>query len=235
MSCMICAINDRLTIGWKLSIQLMSGGLANWFVGLILIVVFTIVKVSFVFYLIDTIFRMTLMIVLFPLLTIAYAFKVTRQWANEGLKIILNCSALACFIGILLGMVLVAMQKIIELYGGLGISSDNEASAGPQALVILLLVFLIKSSLTVAKAVTDGLVGGGTEASFASKGAKVLAWVGMRLLAVVTSNLTAGIEKQMERHEFTRRILEIRNKMRKAAGRMNAEQAPKKPTPPGGS
>ena len=39
MGCMICGINDRLTIGWKLSLQLMSGGVANWFGGILLIVV----------------------------------------------------------------------------------------------------------------------------------------------------------------------------------------------------
>jgi len=234
MGCMICGINDRLTLGWKLSIQLMSGGISNWFGGILLIVVFTIVKVSFVFYLIDTIFRMTLMLVLFPLLIIAYAFKPTKPWSITAFKIILNSSALACFIGVLLGMVLAALQKIIEMYAGFGVPSDNQSSAGSQTLIILLLAFLLKSSLTVAKAITDGFVEGGTDPSFASKGAKILAWVGMKLLSAISEGATSGLEAWMEKHEWTKRILEIRDKIKKASRRMQIKNAMQKPKPPEG-
>lgn len=228
MGCMICSINSRLSLGYALSTKLMSGGLMNWLSGLILAFVFIVIKVSFVFYLIDTVFRMTLMIVLFPLLTIAYAFQVTRRWSIEALKILLNCSALACFIGIILAMVLLAIQKVIEIYQGIGVGADADADTGPQVIVVLLLAFLVKSSLDVAKSITDGLVGGGTEANFASQGAKILAWVAMRIASAISDGVTDPIEKALEKYEFIKKIRNMKKKIQKLANRAGM-QAPSKP------
>ena len=93
MSCMLCAMSSRLAVGMKLATFLMRGFVMT-LTGIVLWVVFFIVRISFVFYVVDATFRMGMMVILFPLLVIAYPFKVTRTWANKGFNIIISVSAL---------------------------------------------------------------------------------------------------------------------------------------------
>ena len=218
MKCMICGVSSRLSIGFKLSeILRHQGGVLNWLMSLLLSLCFIIVRVTFVFYLVDTTFRMTMMLVLFPLLIISYAFSVTRGWATTGFKIILNVSALIMFIGVTMAMILNAVEIVIDNFDGLAVRTGEEADNTIVFLVILLLAFLVISSMEIAKTLTDGLVGGGTEASFASQGATVLAWIAKRGVNLLTIGATAGINAYIEKNEKLKKARDRIKNMRKKA------------------
>ena len=223
MKCMICSISSRLSLGFRLGVQLRAGTPADWIAGALLSICFIIVKMTFVFYLVDAVFRMTMMLVLAPLLILAYPFKPTRPWTVQGVKIIFNVSALMMFMGVVLSMVLLAIQEVITNYQGLKPSPDIEGDNSGIWMVVLLLAFLTIGSLDIAKAVTDGLVGGGGQNGFSSKGAKILAWIGKRLLDSISSGATKLVYKYAEKNEKIRDFLkkkeEINKELRKLAGR----------------
>ena len=86
MNCMICAVNERLSFGNFLAYQVMRApGITPTLVGLLVLCCFTIIKLAFVFYLVDTVFRFTMMIVLLPLLIMGYAFPQTKG-ERHGVK-----------------------------------------------------------------------------------------------------------------------------------------------------
>lgn len=193
MKCMICSINSRIDIGRNLFPTLRCYSLL---VAALVWSMFTILKVAYVFYLVDATFRMTMMLVLWPLLIVSFAFKQTRGWAKTGFLIILNVSALMMFMGIVLAMVLLAFEQVIIDNGNLYIEGLEDTSVDVDVLalciVLLLIAYLAMSSMKVAQAVTNGLVGGGGEAGFASHGAKIAAWAAKRIFDVCSGGVSKG-------------------------------------------
>ena len=58
MNCMICAVNERLTLGFYLSFKVMAApGFMPLITGLFILLCFTFVKLGFVFYLVDSIYK----------------------------------------------------------------------------------------------------------------------------------------------------------------------------------
>ena len=225
MKCMICAINSRLSLGYKLAwIMRNSGGVVPWLMAVALIVIFWIIKMSFVFYLVDATFRMTMMIVLFPLLILAYAFQKTRKWANAGFLVIINVSAFMMFIGVVLAMILMAIEQIIidnnNFYQD---AEQKDADTMVVSLSMMLLGFLALSSMGIANGLASSLVGGGGDSDFAKKGAKVLAAGARKLANVITGGATAGLNAYIESHEklkeMKEKIEKIKKKANKLAGR----------------
>ena len=114
MNCMICTVNERLTLGFFLSFKVMDApGFMSLITGLFILICFTIVKLGFIFYLVDSIFRFTMMAIILPILVMSYAFKQTSSWAKNGFLTIINSAALMMFMGIMMSMALLAMEKII--------------------------------------------------------------------------------------------------------------------------
>lgn len=203
MSCMLCAMSSRLAVGMKLATFLFHD-IKTFFFGIVIWVVFLIVRVSFVFYVVDATFRMGMMIVIFPLLVMAYPFKVTRSWANKGFNIILNVSALMMFMGIVLAATMLALQFVVDESGGLEFDPAESVGAFPLCITVLLIAFLALSSMDVAKSITDKLVGGGVTANFAKQGAGVLASLGKKAFGIATG--AAG--KLLKSTKFGKKVSE---------------------------
>jgi len=191
MECMICAVNERMNFGYRLAWRvILAPGFMALVLGLIMIAVFTFIKLGFVFYLVDSIFRFAMMVLMLPLLIMSFAFKATRSWTTKGFLTILNSGALMMSIAIVMFICLAGIQQILA-------DNQNILDGDPAAfadfsvplLMILLVVFLIVASMGVAKSIADKLVGGGGDANFQKRAAKLAASVGKFFLAKITAGL----------------------------------------------
>lgn len=190
MNCMICAVNERLTLGFFLSFQVMAGpGFMSLITGLFILFCFTIVKLGFVFYLVDSIFRFTMMAVILPILVMSYAFKQTSSWAKNGFLTIINSAALMMFMAVMMSMALLAMEQIISDNSAIfddGASKNSFAEFSIPFMCIMLIGFLIASSVNLAQQVTDSLVGGNSDSAFQKRAGKLAAEIFWGALSIVT-------------------------------------------------
>lgn len=180
MNCMICTVNERLTLGFFLSFKVMDApGFMSLITGLFILICFTIVKLGFIFYLVDSIFRFTMMAIILPILIISYAFKQTSSWAKNGFLTIINSAALMMFMGIMMSMALLAMEKIITDNSDIFNDNANEMSFSEFSIpfmCIMLVGFLISSSVNLAQQVTDSLVGGNSDSLFQKRVGTFVMW-----------------------------------------------------------
>ena len=158
MNCMICALNERLSIGNYISFRIMRSG-SFWMIvnGLILLVTFMIIKLSFVFYLVDNVFKFAVIVVMLPILVLFYPFQ--KKWAIFGVKTILSSAAFMMGISIMIAISMKALFEIIaqhpEIFSpgtaAAGQAAQNAGKAAEKAmdsfsgvfLAILLLAFMI--------------------------------------------------------------------------------------------
>lgn len=184
MSCIACAINERLGIGFYLAFEtLHDTGFMALVIGCIIFLMFTFIKLAFIFYLVDTLFRFTIVVTILPALILAYAFKQTRSWATFGFMTMINSAAYMMFVAIMIAVALLAMHEIM-ISPALGLSGDNIEDFRQNfkefsipVLCLLLLAFLIQSTMKIAQDLTNTLVGGDSSGSFKDKGAKAGAMV----------------------------------------------------------
>ena len=180
MNCMICTVNERLTLGFFLSFKVMDApGFMSLITGLFILICFTIVKLGFIFYLVDSIFRFTMMAIILPILIMSYAFKQTSSWAKNGFLTIINSAALMMFMGIMMSMALLAMEKIITDNSDIFNDNANEMSFSEFSIpfmCIMLVGFLISSSVNLAQQVTDSLVGGNSNSLFQKRVGTFVMW-----------------------------------------------------------
>ena len=157
MNCMICTVNERLTLGFFLSFKVMDApGFMSLITGLFILICFTIVKLGFIFYLVDSIFRFTMMAIILPILVMSYAFKQTSSWAKNGFLTIINSAALMMFMAIMMSMALLAMERIITDNSDIFNDNANEMSFSEFSIpfmCIMLVGFLISSSVNLARTV----------------------------------------------------------------------------------
>ena len=207
MECMICSVNERLTLGNALAFEVMKmPGFMATVVGLLILVSFTVIKLGFVFYLVDTIFKFTLMVVMLPILIMSYAFKQTKDWAVKGFKSILNSAAFMMMIAILISMALLAVMQILqdhpETFNPQGNQLETFKELNPAILSLLLIAFLIKNTLSVAQKMVSAIIGGeAVKANFQRKLAALVKMVGKGILAWLTAGASKGLEavKQIEK------------------------------------
>lgn len=192
MECMICSVNERLTLGNALAFEVMKmPGFMATVVGLLILVSFTVIKLGFVFYLVDTIFKFTLMVVMLPILIMSYAFKQTKDWAVKGFKSILNSAAFMMVIAILISMALLAVMQILqdnpETFNPQGNQLETFKELNPAILSLLLVAFLIKNTLSVAQKMVSAIIGGeAVKANFQRKLAALVKTIGKGILAWFT-------------------------------------------------
>lgn len=198
MNCMICSISERLGIGRKLAFQVLAGGdskFLGWIVGVVIFLCFTFVKLGFVFYLVDTLFRMAVMTIILPILIMSYAFKKTRDWTKKGFFIILNSAAFAAFIAILMTTALLAMEEIFignaNIFDGSGDTKAEFNQLSVTFICLLLICFLLVKTVAVAGEISSSLVGGKADPKFQEK-LKVV-------LEMAVSYLTGGLAKGVKR------------------------------------
>ena len=197
MNCMICTVNERLTLGFFLSFKVMDApGFMSLITGLFILICFTIVKLGFIFYLVDSIFRFTMMAIILPILIMSYAFKQTSSWAKNGFLTIINSAALMMFMGIMMSMALLAMEKIITDNSDIFNDNANEMSFSEFSIpfmCIMLVGFLISSSVNLAQQVTDSLVGGNSDSLFQKRvGTFVMRTLNLITLGAAKRVINAG-------------------------------------------
>lgn len=230
MNCMICAVNERLTLGNALAYKVMRmDGFMITVMGLLILATFTMVKLGFVFYLVDTIFRFTMMVVILPILIMAYAFEQTRDWTTTGMKSIFNSAAFMMVIAILIAMALMAIVEIIkgspEVFNPQGENAEAAFKEfNPAIMALLMLAFLIKNTLSVAQKMVTAIIGDGKEAKFQKKLKAAVEMVGKGVLAWMTAGASKGVEAAMKIKKVQEAVKKVKDShVGKAAISMNSK------------
>lgn len=209
MECLICSVNERLNFGYKLGWVIMTQpGFMALICGLIMMALFTFIKLGFVFYLVDAIFRFAMMLLIMPILIMAYAFKPTRSWTASGFKTILTSAAFMMCIAIVILMCLAAVQQILidnkELIEG---DQTSLADFSKPMLMLLLVGFLLMGSMGIAQKITGSLVGGRMGANFNKQFGKMIFTVGKKAALAVGGTVAEGAVAAVEKG-----VDKIRNK-----------------------
>lgn len=229
MQCLTCAINDRMNIGFQLGTKLMMiGSLSSVVCGMILFAIFLIVKLDFVLYVVDSIFRMTIMLILLPCFILAYPFKFSRKWTKIGFVSILNSAAILAFIAIMVSMALLAMQMILVENADLFVT-ENFADAGIMPLSLILIGFLVLKSIEISVALAGTLVGGNAGTDFQKKLGKAAAQAGKAVIHAISAGAGKMFTAFIDKHEKLKDIhdkaqqmkKQFQEQMKKMAGRNN--------------
>lgn len=229
MNCMICAMNERMNIGFNIAFKVMKApGFMATIIGLMILCCFTIVKLGFVFYLVDTIFRFTIMVVMLPILIMGYPFGPTKKWLGEGFKTILNSAAFMMFMAIMIAIAMLALQQIMIDNADIferGENKDFQEFSIPF-MCLLMIAFLIASSVEIAQQVTDKLVGGSAKGSFNAKAKAVIVGVAKIAGSLVSFGAVAALSKVAAGRKFMNKIqgakakvASVKNKINGLAGR----------------
>ncbi len=219
MQCLVCATSDRMQVGFVIAKELLAAtSLSSWVSGATIYVIFLFVKISFVFYLVDSIFRMNIIVIILPFLILSVPFKFSRKWAKGGIETIFNSSAVMMCIAVIITMAMLAMQTIIkDNYEFLG---DKQAyqEFGVVMLSMILIAFLILKSIGLAVSLADSLVGGGGGTNFQKKIAKLAAWTAKKIFTLVSMGagkaFTTVIDKVQKLKEARQKIQKTRRLMR---------------------
>lgn len=209
MQCLVCATSDRLQMGFLIAKEMLaSTSLTSWVSGALIFSIFIIVKVAFVFYLVDSIFRMNIVVILLPCLILAVPFKFSRKWSKDGIMTILNSSAIMMCIAIVTTMAMLAMQTTInDNYEYLG-DKQSYQEFGVVMLCMILIAFLVLKSIGLAVSMANTLVRGAGGTDFQKKIAKLAAWAGKKLLGFITGGVGSGLMKMAEKSPAAQKIKE---------------------------
>ncbi len=220
MQCLTCATSDRLQAGFALGKTLMGlPNLSSTIGGLILFAVFFIVKMAFVFYMVDSIFRMNIMVILLPCFILAYPFKFSRKWVKEGFLTILNSAAILAFIAIIASMAILAMQMVlIDNADALG-NRNLYQEFGPELLSLVLIAFLVLKSIGLAVSLAGTLVGGGGSLNFQKKIGKLAAWAAKRVFNFITGGIGKVVSSNPVVQKMKAAKKDSQGKLNKLAGR----------------
>lgn len=202
LNCMTCVLDKRLAPGLGVSFSVLWDiGLMAFFLGMCIFLIFLFIRIAFVFYLVDMLFRFTIMIALLPVLIMAYAFKATRGWTTKGFYAIIVSAAYMMFVSIVIAVALLAMEEVMRMKDlGLDFKSISEfkesfKQLGITFLCLMLIGFMLVSTMGITKDLTSQLVGGDADSRFAATGAKAIAMAGKAITLAVLAFLTAGVSK----------------------------------------
>lgn len=232
MGCMACAVSDRLNVGYSIGIRtLCSEFFTGVIIGAVLLVMFTITKLGFALYLVDSIFRLDMMIIIMPFLILFYPFEQTRKWSGVGFKIILHSAAIILCFAIIVTMTMLAMQNVL-LDTSLGEFGDieNFRSFGIIPISMLFLGFVIIKACAMSVSLADSLIGVGGDNKFQKKAAAVIGTVAKGLfigltmgagkIVTVVAEHSARVRAVIERvHKMQEQAQRARNRLNSLAGR----------------
>ncbi|MBE6459127.1 MAG: hypothetical protein E7010_04915 [Alphaproteobacteria bacterium] len=224
MNCMICQVVDRMRMGRGIALISMSmHGALPFFTGLLLWVIFYVVGFGFVFYLVDSVFRFGMMILMLPIFIMAYAFGPTKKWTKIGFENIMNSAAFMMAFSIIIATVLIALTDLIDK------NSNIFNPANPQlhtqnlsvaTLCLLLIGFLVFGSMGVSQQLTSSIIGGKTDAKFQQN----LKATAQAVLGVITGGLgwvakKAAFSEKTKVGRLLKRAGALRGKLDRLAGR----------------
>ncbi len=218
MKCMICALSSRLVIGMKISLSVMGTGVTGFVVGFVMLASFVSVYLGFAFYLVDSIFKFGVMILMLPLLILSYAFEATRNWTSKGFANIMESAVFMMAVCLLLTMTIVAMITIISAPEFAKVFQAGEADfadASIPMMCLLLLAFLVSGSLGVAAHVAGALIGTKVSTKFQEK----LKAVASMVLNWISAGVSGKIESVLKMAKGGRTATKMRDKLNQMAGR----------------
>ena len=183
MNCMVCALSDNLNFGMKLAFQMLqTSSFTSWLVGILVLLCFLFVKIGFAFYLIDTLFRFTVMVVILPLMIMAYPFPKSRGLLGKGVLNMLNSAAFMMFFAVIITICIQAMSITLETFKNVMTGEDAFKDFSVPFVCIMMIGFLVISSVKIAGQLCDKLVGGKSNSEF-QKDAKALIVGAMKFVA----------------------------------------------------
>ena len=136
-----------------------------------------VVRIGMVFYLVDTIFQMGVIILLLPIFIMAYAFKSTSKWTTSCFKNLLTSAGFLMCFSVVVTMVLRAMVELIANNPNLFNPERGEldvANAGLGCLCLLLVGALIYGSMGITSQISDTLIGAKPDTNFQENMVKIL-------------------------------------------------------------
>ncbi len=224
MNCMICNLADKLRVGRQMAWTAMSmKGVIPWLSGLLVWFIFLVVGIGFVFYLVDSLFRFGMMILMLPIFIMAFAFGPTKKWTGIGFKNIMHSAVFMMMFAIVTATTLLAMVALLTEKGELFNPTDPENHFRQLSLVslcLLLMGFLMFKSMDVSQSLTSGFIGAHIDAKFQQNLKAVL----QACLHIITQGATWGLTKSgfMEKTKVGRLLGKggaFKNKMSELAGR----------------
>lgn len=208
MDCLICAASNSLSFGMTLAFNtLRNTSFTAWIVGLFVLACFMFVKLAFAFYLVDTIFRFTVMVVMLPLMIMGFPFEKTRGLLSQGVKNMVNSAAFMMFFALIISLCIQAIQTILNSFKDVFTGNDAFKDFSIPFVCMMMIAFLVISSVQIAGKLCDSIVGGSSNATF-QKSAKALIvgaakWVGslgMKLVSsVVPTKAFEGINNKINK------------------------------------
>lgn len=220
MKCMICALSQRLTFGMIVSLEAMDEGFTGFVVGFIMLSTFVVVYLSFAFYMIDSIFKFGVMILMLPLLILSFAFGPTKEWTKKGFSNIMESAVLMMTLCILLTMTIVAMVVIISDNQALFNSSNADFSdVSLPMMCLLLMAFLVSGSIGVSAAVSGALIGSKVSTKTQEKLKAAVSMAGHWLANLVSWGLAGKVQAMLNQFKVVRGYSKAKDALRKWAGR----------------
>lgn len=205
MQCLTCSVSDRLQMGFAIAKNLLGMSKFSAVVcGIVVYAIFLIVKFAFVFYIVDSLFRMNLAVILLPCFVLGYPFKFSRKWTKTGFLMMINSAAILAFMAIISAMTMLAMQIMIENNSAMLGNRDMYTEFGITALTLLLISFLVLKSISTAVTLANSIVGGGGSTDFQKKIGKLAAEVGKKAATWVTG----GVAKMFTKTSVGQRLKE---------------------------
>ena len=215
LSCLTCTINSRLGLGMSTVLaSLTQAGFMAMIVGFLIYCIFWFVKIAFIFYIVDALFRFTIMVSLMPLLVLSYAFQKTRSLARNGFISLISSAGYMMMIAFVIAICLLALQSFIQM-PELGLNIENKyayradlKSFSVVLICLLLMAFLCASTMSIAKELTGEFIGDAGNDNFQKQAGKLAAVIGK----FAFTKLTLGLG----------RLLMMSGKVRKAKGKVDA-------------
>lgn len=233
MNCMACAMANRLDVGYNIAIKVIClPGIVPTLVGLYLIVCFAIAKYGFAFYLLDSIFRMNMILIILPFLIMFYAFEQTRKWTVKGFQVIIHSAAIMLCLTIIVSMTVLAMQKMLtDPNMGMEFGNDEEyQSFGIVSMAMVFMGFLIIKVSGMAVTLAGTITGYSGKANLQKKIQQLVATIAKTAFHLISMGsgkaITTAIDtiqKLKELYEkykkMKQKVQKVRAKMQKFAGR----------------
>lgn len=198
LKCMIKILKEYLSLGGEISFELMknSSAFTGKMAGLFVYLTFWVVRIMFVFYLVDTIFQMGIIILVLPIFIMAYAFKSTRKWTSAVFKnMIASAGFLMCF-SVVVSMILTAMVSLVTKRADIFNPGGNMAGAevvtkdlGISVFCLLLIGFLVQSTMAISQGIMSSLI----ESSMASNFQKNLKSMLEKAKTLIISGLGSAL------------------------------------------
>lgn len=203
MECLTCSVSDRMSIGIDIAYTLLKMlSFLSVVVGILLGAAFIIAKYCFALYMVDSIFRLNMILIILPFLIMSYPFEQTRKWSITGFKIIINSSVIMLCLVVMTVMAILALQNILLTGGKDGFDFANVTAFedfGVVPMALIFTAFLIVKISGLAVSLADRITTGGGQTEFQRKVQQLVGTFGQFILAATFGKIGSGINSLFDK------------------------------------